>query len=81
MALSPPLLFSLPLRLLCVCVQEKWLPDIQQRAIPTSAGVGPLDMLTDESTKASGAAACTLPAQSRSLLLGWGQEERWHRLS
>ncbi|EFN51784.1 hypothetical protein CHLNCDRAFT_37234 [Chlorella variabilis] len=29
-----------------------WLPDINQRLIPTSASVSPLDMLTDESTKA-----------------------------
>ena len=65
MALSPFLLLalgSLP------CLQEKWLPDIQQRGIPTTAGVGPLDMLTDESTKASAPAACA-PACWAALLL------------
>lgn len=31
--------------------QDTWLPDIRQRAIPTSPDIAPLDMLTDESTK------------------------------
>ncbi|KAI8473051.1 MAG: flagellar outer dynein arm heavy chain beta [Monoraphidium minutum] len=33
-------------------VDERWLPDITQRGIPLSAGIKPLDMLTDDSTKA-----------------------------
>ncbi|KAF5834390.1 hypothetical protein DUNSADRAFT_8976 [Dunaliella salina] len=33
-------------------VHEKWLPDLIERAIPMSQGVMPLDLLTDDSTKA-----------------------------
>lgn len=32
-------------------VADHWLPDIQRRAIPASAGIGPLDMLCDETLK------------------------------
>lgn len=32
-------------------LQEKWLPDINERSIPHSGGIGVLDMLTDDSTK------------------------------
>ena len=35
----------------CAVLQEKWLPDIRQRAIPASAEVDPLNQLTDEPTK------------------------------
>ncbi|KAL6747291.1 flagellar outer dynein arm heavy chain beta [Haematococcus lacustris] len=33
-------------------VNEKWLPDLIERAIPMSAGIMPLDMLTDDAAKA-----------------------------
>eukprot|EP00967_Tisochrysis_lutea_P043984 scaffold53212_cov17-Tisochrysis_lutea.AAC.1 len=33
-------------------VHEKWLPDLIERAIPMSQGIMPLDLLTDDSTKA-----------------------------
>lgn len=39
---------------------DHWLPDIQRRAIPASAGVGPLDMLCDETLKARGAGLAAL---------------------
>lgn len=33
--------------------EEKWMPDITERRIPCTPGVKPLDMLTDDSTKAT----------------------------
>ncbi|GBF97683.1 flagellar outer dynein arm heavy chain beta [Raphidocelis subcapitata] len=33
-------------------VTERWLPDILERGIPISKGIKPLDLLTDDSTKA-----------------------------
>lgn len=33
-------------------VNEKWLPDLIERAIPMSQGIKPLDMLTNDATKA-----------------------------
>ena len=36
---------------------DHWLPDIQRRAIPASAGIGPLDLLCDETLKARPGAA------------------------
>ena len=35
-------------------VEEKWLPDIRERGIPISDQIAPLDLLTDDSTKAWG---------------------------
>jgi dynein heavy chain len=32
-------------------VQEKWLPDLAERAIPLTPGAMPLDLLTNDATK------------------------------
>lgn len=42
--------FNAPLR--HSLVEHKWLPDIRERGIPTSDSIDPLDLLTDDSTKA-----------------------------
>ncbi len=42
--------FSIPFRK--ALVQEKWLPDLHERAIPLSAGITPLDILSSDAAKA-----------------------------
>lgn len=34
-------------------VQEKWLPDLQQRAIPITAGCQPIELLATDTDKVS----------------------------
>ncbi len=46
--------FSIPFRR--ALVQDKWLPDLHERAIPLSAGIAPLDILTSDAAKARAAA-------------------------
>ena len=41
--------FSIPFRR--ALVQDKWLPDLHERAIPLSDGITPLDILTNDAAK------------------------------